>query len=302
MEFKQLEAFVAVVDYGSFSEAARRLYLTQPTISAHIRSLEDELHMKLIIRTTKKTTVTAKGYQLYDSAVRMLDIRNNLLENFTGAHKHMIDLAASTIPSSYLLPELLAAFGKAHPDVYFHSVQSDSAEAISRVLDGTVDLALVGQNTRDESCVFLPFCYDELVLATPVTDRYLSLYSHLPDEPVSFRDFAKDPIIIREKGSGTKKEMDLFLEKNGIIPGNLNVVARMNDLESIKKSIVNGLGISILSSRSVTDLQKTKQILVFPLGEPTHKRSFYIVYSKNRILKPHVKQFIQFVRDYYILE
>ncbi len=302
MEFKQLEAFVAVVDYGSFSEAARRLYLTQPTISAHIRSLEDELHMKLIIRTTKKTTVTAKGYQLYDSAVRMLDIRNNLLENFTGAHKHMIDLAASTIPSSYLLPELLAAFGKAHPDVYFHSVQSDSAESISRVLDGTVDLALVGQNTRDESCVFLPFCYDELVLATPVTDRYLSLYSHLPGEPVSFRDFAKDPIIIREKGSGTKKEMDLFLEKNGIIPGNLNVVARMNDLESIKKSIVNGLGISILSSRSVTDLQKTKQILVFPLGEPTHKRSFYIVYSKNRILKPHVKQFIQFVRDYYILE
>ena len=214
----------------------------------------------------------------------------------------MIDLAASTIPSSYLLPELLAAFGKAHPDVYFHSVQSDSAESISRVLDGTVDLALVGQNTRDESCVFLPFCYDELVLATPVTDRYLSLYRHLPDEPVSFRDFAKDPIIIREKGSGTKKEMDLFLEKNGIIPGNLNVVARMNDLESIKKSIVNGLGISILSSRSVTDLQKTKQILVFPLGEPTHKRSFYIVYSKNRILKPYVKQFIQFVRDYYILE
>ena len=85
MEFKQLEAFVAVVDYGSFSEAARRLYLTQPTISAHIRSLEEELHSKLIIRTTKKTTVTTSGYQLYDSAVRMLEIRNNLLNNFTGA-------------------------------------------------------------------------------------------------------------------------------------------------------------------------------------------------------------------------
>ena len=83
MEFKQLEAFVAVVDYGSFSEAARRLYLTQPTISAHIRSLEEELHSKLIIRTTKKTTVTTRGYQLYDSAVRMLEIRNNLLDNFT---------------------------------------------------------------------------------------------------------------------------------------------------------------------------------------------------------------------------
>ena len=159
MEFKQLEAFVAVVDYGSFSEAARKLYLTQPTISAHVRSLEEELHTKLIIRTTKKTTITTKGYQLYDSAVRMLEIRNNLLENFTGVQKHMIDLAASTIPSSYLLPEILAAYGKTHPDTYFHSIQTDSAESINRVLDGTVDLALVGQNTSDESCVFLPFCH-----------------------------------------------------------------------------------------------------------------------------------------------
>ena len=73
MEFKQLEAFVAVVDYGSFSEAARKLYLTQPTISAHVRSLEEELHTRLILRTTKKTTITTRGYQLYDSAVRMLE-------------------------------------------------------------------------------------------------------------------------------------------------------------------------------------------------------------------------------------
>ena len=94
--------------------------------------------------------------------------------------------------------------------------------------------------------------------------------------------------------------MDLFLDRIGITTGNLNVIARMNDLESIKKSIVNGLGISILSSRSVNDLQRTKQILVFPLEEAANKRSFYIVYSKNRILKPHVKQFVQFVRDYYM--
>ena len=295
MEFKQLEAFVAVVDYGSFSEAARKLYLTQPTISAHVRSLEEELHTKLILRTTKKTTITTRGYQLYDSAVRMLEIRNNLLENFTGVQKHMIDLAASTIPSSYLLPEILAAFGKTHPDIYFHSIQADSAESINRVLDGTVDLALVGQNTRDETCVFLPFCQDELVIATPITNHYLGLQN----KSVTFEDFIKDPIIIREKGSGTKKEMDLFLEQIGVTPNDLNVIARMNDLEGIKKSIVNGLGLSILSARSAIDLQKTKQILLFPLEESAHKRTFYIVYSKNRILKPHVRQFIQFVQNFY---
>lgn len=295
MEFKQLEAFVAVVDYGSFSEAARRLYLTQPTISAHIRSLEEELHVKLIIRTTKKTDITAKGYQLYDSAVRILDIRNNLLENFTGSRKQIIDLEASTIPSSYLLPELLAGFGRQYPDVYFHSRQTDSAGAINQVLDGSVDLALVGQNTGDNSCVFLPFCRDDLVLATPVNDHYLQMQN----SQVTFQDFLNDPIIIREKGSGTKKEMDIFLEKAGVEPSSLNVIARMNDLESIKQSIVNGLGISILSARSATDLAKTKQILLFPLEESAHKRSFYIVYSKNRILKAHVRQFVNYVKKYY---
>ena len=277
MEFKQLEAFVAVVDYGSFSEAARKLYLTQPTISTHIRSLEEELHTRLIIRTTKKLTITPKGYQLYDSAVRMLDIRNNLFENFTGSKKQIIDLAASTIPSSYLLPELMAGFGRMYPDVYFHSWQTDSAGAISRVLDGSVDLALTGQNTGDDSCIFIPFCQDDMVIATPVNDHYLQL----KERPVTFSDFLKDPIIIRERGSGTKKEMDIFLENAGIEPSSLNVVARMNDLESIKKSIVNGLGISILSARSAVDLKKTKQILLFPLEGTAHNAVFILFAAKT---------------------
>ena len=135
-----------------------------------------------------------------------------------------------------------------------------------------------------------------MVIATPVNDHYLLL----KERPVTFSDFLKDPIIIRERGSGTKKEMDIFLENAGIEPSSLNVVARMNDLESIKKSIVNGLGISILSARSAVDLKKTKQILLFPLEGTAHKRSFYIVCSKNRILKAHVRQFIQYVKNYYL--
>lgn len=295
MDFKQLEAFAAVVDYGSFSEAARRLYLTQPTISAHIRALENELKVKLIIRTTKKLTITTKGYQLYDSAVRILHIRNNLLEDFTGSKKHIIDLSASTIPSSYLLPELLAGFGKICPDVYFHSLQSDSAEAIQKVIDGSVDLGLVGQYIEKDDCCYIPFCQDSLLIAAPVTPHYLKL----KEKNASLEELIREPMIVREKGSGTKKEMDFFLEKSGIAPSDLNVIARMNDLESIKQSIVNGLGISILSARSVQDLAGTKQILIFPLGDTESRRNFYIVYSRNRILKPHVRQFIQFTQSFY---
>ncbi len=295
MEFKQLEAFVAVVDYNSFTEAARRLYLTQPTVSAHVSALEKELHSRLIIRTTRHFTVTQRGLQLYDCAVHMLNMRNHLVEEFTGNLQKVIDLSASTIPSSYMLPELLSAFSRSEPNIHFHVWQSDSAQAVRKVLDGAVDLGLVGQKTDSPSCVFIPFCQDSLVIAAPVSDRYLSLI----ERGASFDDFRDEPFIMRESGSGTKKEMDLFLEKHNSSVAELNVVACMNDLESIKKSIVSGLGVSIVSACSVKDLEKTRQILLFPLEESARRRTFYIVYSRHRILKPYVRQFLKFVQHYY---
>ena len=147
-------------------------------------------------------------YQLYDSAFRILEIRNNLLENFTGSRKQIIDLAASTIPSSYLLPELLAGFGRMYPDVYFHSWQTDSSGAINRVLDGTVDLALTGQNTGDDSCVFIPFCQDNMVIATPVNNHYLNLKQK--EQPVVFRTLSRILLSSGKKAPEPKRKWIFF--------------------------------------------------------------------------------------------
>ena len=299
MEFKQLEAFVAVVENKSFSEAARQLNLTQPTISAHIQTLEQELNSRLLIRTTKKLTITQRGLQLYDCASNMLNMRKNIIDEFTGQNKKIIDLAVSTIPSSYLLPEILGAFTKQISDIYFHSWQSDSLGAVSRVLDGSVDLALIGNTFDEPDCCFIPFRQDKLVIATPVNDHYLQLEKKSKSGALEFSDFLKEPFIMRETGSGTKKEIDRYLEERNIPASSLRIVARMNDLEAIRKSVAGGLGISILSACSARDLADTHQILMFPLNSEKAVRTFYIVYSKNRILKPHVKQFLKFVKDFY---
>ena len=299
MEFKQLEAFVAVVENKSFSEAARQLNLTQPTISAHIQTLEQELNSRLLIRTTKKLTITQRGLQLYDCASNMLNMRKNIIDEFTGHNKKIIDLAVSTIPSSYLLPEILGAFTKHISDIYFHSWQSDSLGAVSRVLDGSVDLALIGNTFDEPDCCFIPFRQDKLVIATPVNDHYLQLEKKSKSGALEFSDFLKEPFIMRETGSGTKKEIDRYLEERNIPASSLRIVARMNDLEAIRKSVAGGLGISILSACSARDLADTHQILMFPLNSEKAVRTFYIVYSKNRILKPHVKQFLKFVKDFY---
>ena len=116
---------------------------------------------------------------------------------------------------------------------------------------------------------------------------------------LDFSDFLDEPFIMRESGSGTKKEIDRYLESHNIPDTSLHVVARMNDLEAIRKSVAEGLGISILSACSAQDLAATHQILMFPLNHEKAMRTFYIVYSKNRILKPHVKQFLRFVQHFY---
>ena len=299
MEFKQLEAFVAVVENKSFSEAARQLNLTQPTVSAHIQSLEQELNSRLLIRTTKKLTVTQRGLQLYDCASNILNMRSNIIEEFTGKNKKIIDLAVSTIPSSYLLPEILGAFTNQLSDVYFHSWQSDSFGAVSKVLDGSVDLGLVGNTFDEPDCCFVPFRQDKLVIATPVNEHYLKYQQKADLGTLNFSDFLNEPFIMRENGSGTKKEIDRYLEKNHISDTSLHIVARMNDLEAIRKSVAEGLGISILSACSARDLADTHQILIFPINHTAATRTFYIVYNKNRILKPHVKQFLKFVKHFY---
>ena len=163
-----------------------------------------------------------------------------------------------------------------------------------------MDFGLTGSVTDAENCCFSPFCTDSLVLAAPVTPEYLELADTLiKDEPITLQHFLSHPFILRANGSGTRKEIDLFLERHQISLSELNIVARMNDLESIKKSIASGLGISILSARSVKDMERTHQLLTFPLENAAQVRTFYIVYNKNRILKPYVKQFLKFVELFY---
>ena len=192
-----------------------------------------------------------------------------------------------------MLPEVLSAFGQLNPDIYFHSELSDSMGIIQQVENGRLDFGLVGMTTDSSELIFIPFLEDELVIVTPVTPHYLEMSK----ENVTIAAFFNEPFILREKGSGTKKAIDQYLEQQRITSGTINVVARMNDLEAVKRSIINGLGISILSAKSVQDLNASRQ--GFPLAHPAPTRKLYIVYRKEHALLPHVRRFIQFVRSYY---
>mgnify|MGYP004626833259 CR=1 FL=1 len=151
MDFKQLRSFVTVADCGSFTQAAVRLYTSQPTVSAHIRQLEDELHETLFLRTTKSLAITARGQELYDYAVHVLELQDQLLDAWA-QDEHTIRLGASTIPSAYILPEVLPPFRAQHPDAVFSVLQSDSAGVLQQLRAGR-SLYLVWRKNGALLCV-----------------------------------------------------------------------------------------------------------------------------------------------------
>lgn len=295
MELKQLESFVAVVVYKSFTEAAKQLYISQPTISTHIQALEKELETKLIVRTTKSIELTKRGTELYECAVKMLDLRDGLLEKWRSWDEKIIRLGVSTIPSAYILPEFLPKFCKEYPEVFFQSIQSDSKGIIEGVLDGRMDVGLVGMEWEEEALACIPFYEDELVVITPVTEHFLALRK----KEVPLEELFKEPMILREKGSGTKKAADQFLEKQGISKDSLKVAAYMNDPEAIKNSVAAGLGISIVSKKAAENMIREKRLLAFEFSRYTSGRKFYIIYRKDDVLKPFISTFINYIQKYY---
>ena len=296
MEIKQLRSFVAVVEHGSFTKAAERTYTSQPTISTHIRALEEELQTRLLVRDTKNLSITPKGWELYECAAHILELQDNLLQRWAEESKKIIQLGASTIPSAYILPEILPQYGKLHPETYFIVHQSDSADVAKGLLSGLFDVGMVGMDCQDDALCCVPFYQDRMVLITPVNSHFLALKGQ---GPAPIDALLREPIILREKGSGSQKSADHFLEGMGVSEEQLKVTARINDQESIKNLVAGGLGVSIISEKAVKNFVEEKRLLMFQLPGNTAQRNLYLAYLKEMDSRRCVRQFVEFVRTYY---
>lgn len=284
MDFKQLQSFTAVVKYQSFTKAAEKLFLSQPTVSNHICQLEEELHRRLILRTTKSIELTPKGQEVYSYAARILELRERMIESCSSEPQRIIHLGASTIPSAYILPELLSEYGALSPDTYFSIHQSDSQGVVDGLNEGLFDVGMVGMKITDERIACVPFCRDHMVIITPVNEHFLALKRQ---ENLSLRQLLQEPIIMRELGSGSKKTADRFLESLQISDDSLNIIARINDQEAIKNMVAKGLGISIISEMAARNFLQEKRLLHFPLPEHSSGRDLYLIYHRDYILQPH---------------
>ena len=296
MELKHLLSYAAVVRLGSFSRAAEELYIAQPTISLHVRQLEEELQTKLLVRTTKNIEVTEKGREVYECASRILQLRDRITEACSDEERRVIRLGASTIPSAYILPEVLPSYVKSHPTTYFIIDQGDSRSVAEKLAEGVIDIGLIGMKPASSDIVSEPFYEDSVVIITPVKEPFLSMKE---SGAATLRKLFQEPVILREEGSGSLKAANTFLARAGYTEEDLHVAARTNDPETIKNLVVQGLGISMISSKAAEDYSRENRLLVFSFPEISGRRTLYIATRKHAALPERAEGFLRYLRQFY---
>ena len=294
MDLHRLEVFCKVYEMKSFSRGARACLLSQPTVSEHIRYLETFLDVQLFDRLGRQVVPTRAGEILYGYARRMLNLRQEAtrtLELYRGKMSGDLELGGSTIPGQYILPSLVGKFKQSFADIKIKLVIADTMRITNMVLEGSLELGVVGARIKNSKLEYDRLFDDELVLAISASHRWAKRMSINLDELVDA------PFIMREQGSGTRMMMLRILEKAGFDPQRLNVVAEMGSTDAIRQAIKAEVGVSILSRRAIADDLNLQQLLKIPIGDFHFTRHFYLVTNKKRSRSPLGQAFVDFLLE-----
>jgi DNA-binding transcriptional LysR family regulator len=292
-DLRQLEIFCNVVELGSFSKAANAVFLAQASVSERISTLERMVGAKLLDRLGRRVVPTKAGELLYKHAVSLLNMKEKVrqeMESFLGMRRGAIHMGASTIPGEFILPRIIGSFNEEYPSVSVVLAISDTNDIETRVLEGNLELGVVGSKGNYNTLLYQELWKDELVLAIPAQHRWAG------KKEVSTAAIFKEPFILRETGSGTLKHIERYLGSLQSKTGQtLQVVARFGSSTAIKEGIKAGLGISILSSRAISAEVEAGILKTLRVKGLSMVRSFYLVRDKRRTTSPLCQAMLDFL-------
>ncbi len=290
MDIHHLRVFASVFKNRSFSKASEELHLTQPTISNHIKALEDEFECKLFDRLGRTILPTKEAEVLYSHSMELIERTNNLREAIGLIKKDIsgkLIIGASTIPGVYLIPGLMSEFRKKFPSISFQILISDSKGIIENISGHELLLGIVGARLGNEHIKYMPFVEDELIVVSP---------PHLSkDRMMTLQELLKFPMVLREEGSGTRTETEKFLANKGVSLENIHIAGVFGSTDAIKQAVKAGLGVSILSKYSVADELRHKILEEIKLTDIQIKRRLYIVTHKKRTLPRLYETFLDYI-------
>ena len=299
MTLKQLEAFVRIANNKSFTLAAKELFITQPTVSAYINNLEEELGARLFDRTTKEVELSEEGDKIYLYAKEILELSEKIQRSFfidedENKVKQVV-ISTSSIPGQFLVPEILSAYKKKFLDVDFKVRETDSAGVVEDITNHIADIGLAGTEINTNKCNFIPFYDDELILVTENSEKYRKIQETKKD----LNWIKNEGFIMRESGSGTRREAVKLLESCGIFQDELKINATFGKTVTVVNSVINGLGIAMMSKLAVAGEIERGELLEFKLSKEGGYRKLYIVTEKKNRISDRCKDIMRIVAKLY---
>ena len=282
MDLRRLQVFAKVYECRSFSRAAEEVLLSQPTVSGHIKTLEQELGVPLFDRLGREILPTRVAELLYGHAINILERVEQAsldIDAFLSRFRGELKLGGSTIPGQYMMPGVMGRFKDLYPEVRMTLSIAGSSAMLERVLNGDLDLSVVGVQPADERLSSDPIWGDMVAMAA------------LPDHPlaggkVKPADLTQYPLVMREPGSGTLMFVLDALKKAGIQPGQLQIEAQMGSNEAVLQGVKAGLGIGFVSHRALKDDLETGRLVQLDMRELELERKFHLVYRTDRTHSP----------------
>lgn len=272
MYYDALRTFIAVVEEKNFTKAAEKLLISQPSVSVHIKNLEVEFQTQLFIRSSKTLKITPSGEILYERAKQMVQIYDNTKnEIYEQQHtiKGTLNIAASFTIGEYVLPPLLSELYKSYPKLDFNVTIGNTDEVVKLVQFFEADIGLIEGNTDEKDLIVKAFMEDELTIIAP------------PDHPlkhsnsIKTEDLQDEIWVSRERGSGTREYVEHVIRTNGLKMNNLITISSN---QGVKETVMNGLGISILSTCVVQrELEQGSLIQIKPENEQFKRKFSYLV-------------------------
>ena len=297
MEDHKLRVFCAVAETKSFSKASELIHLTQPAVSLQIQAMEELYETRLFDRSGNTINLTPAGEILYKRAKEILalyaEAQHNISE-ITGAIKGSLSIGASSTIGNYLLPHIIAAFKKKVPQVNISLVVGNTKTITEKLNAGEIDIALVEGDVSKQRFSVETLLSDELVVimspAHPWAER----------RGLSAIELTKEPLILREEGSGTRQIILKHLDEHGIKLDQLKIALVVGSTEAIKGAVEEGLGVSIMSGWAVRKWLKQGLLKAATFKDLKFHRNFTIISPKRNYSTHTAKEFLNFLRVYPI--
>jgi DNA-binding transcriptional LysR family regulator len=296
MDLRRLEVFAKVAELGSFSRAAQALSLTQPTVSEHVRALEDELGVQLLDRLGRGAVTTRAGTLLLAYAQRMIALAREArqaIDQFQGRLSGELLVGGSTIPGDYVLPALIGHFKAKQAEISITLLIGASREVSQWIEDGRVELGVVGARPTQRALDARALMPDELVVVVG---------AHHPwggRDSVRLEDLQGEPIVLRERGSGSRDAFERVLDEAGQTLSGLRIVGEMGSTQAIKQAVRAGVGLSVISRLAIEDECGAGHLKALRIEGATISRAFYLVTHRERTRSPLATAFLAFLESQF---